>query len=106
MALFPRKHHIVLMAREHPYASAGYRVLPQKDKTYGVEVVVFGAYPALVTSFATKLKAEAWIKEHKRRVAENDFDNFQGRRTRPGKKRKPLISEHHRAQRRPGQSFA
>ncbi|MGA7327212.1 MAG: hypothetical protein WBX25_22680 [Rhodomicrobium sp.] len=101
VALFPKKHHIVLMAQQHPYASAAYRVLPQKDKTYGVEVSVFGAYPAMVTSFATKQKAEAWIKEHKRRVAESTFNSFMGRGSRLDKKRKPLIARHHQAQRRP-----
>ena len=101
VALFPSKHHIRCMAQQHPYASAAYRVLPQKDKTYGVEVTVFGAYPAMVTSFATKQKAEAWIEEHKRRVAEGTFNSFMKHSTRPDKKRKPLIARHHQAQRRP-----
>jgi len=64
-------HHIRWMAKEHPHAGAAYRVVPQKDETYGVEVIVPGSCPALVTSFATEQTAEAWITEHKRRVAEN-----------------------------------
>jgi hypothetical protein len=61
------------MAKEHPHADASYRVVPQKDMTYGVEVAVPGSYPALVTSFATEQKAEAWITEHKRQITENAF---------------------------------
>jgi hypothetical protein len=70
------------MAKEHPHAGAAYRVVPQKDETYGVEVIVPGSFPALVTSFATEQTAEAWITEHKRRVAENVPRGFmRGRRT-------------------------
>ncbi len=85
VAFFPRKHHVGLMANEHPPNGAAYRVLPQNDMTYGVEVVVPGAYPAVVTSFATVQNAETWITDHKRRVAENTFYKFAGRRTRPSK---------------------
>ena len=63
--------HIGLMAREHPHTGATYRVIVQENLTYGVEVVVPGTFPALVTSFATEEIAEAWITNHKRRVAEN-----------------------------------
>ncbi|MGA7325805.1 MAG: hypothetical protein WBX25_15280 [Rhodomicrobium sp.] len=73
------------MANEHPHTGAAYRVLPQNNMTYGVEVVVPGAYPAIVTSFATVQNAEAWISDHKRRVTENTFYKFVGRRTRPSK---------------------
>jgi hypothetical protein len=59
------------MAREHPHAGATYRVVRQKDLSFGVEVNVPGSFPAMVTSFATELTAEAWIADHKRRVAEN-----------------------------------
>jgi hypothetical protein len=59
------------MAKEHPHADAAYRVVAQKDSTYGVEVIVPGCSPALVTSFATEEIAEAWITNYKRRVAEN-----------------------------------
>jgi hypothetical protein len=59
------------MAKEHPHAGASYRVLLQENSTYGVEVLVPGAFPALVTSFATEEIAEAWITDHKRQVTEN-----------------------------------
>jgi hypothetical protein len=59
------------MAKEHPHTGASYRILPQENSTYGVEVSVPGAFPALVTSFATEESAEVWITGHKRRVAEN-----------------------------------
>jgi hypothetical protein len=64
------------MAREHPHAGASYRVIVQENLTYGVEVVVPGTFPALVTSFATEESAEAWITGHKRRVAENVRPGF------------------------------
>jgi hypothetical protein len=59
------------MAKEHPHAGAYYRVLPQENSTYGVEVLVPGVFPARVTSFATEEIAEAWIIDHKRRATEN-----------------------------------
>ncbi len=76
MALHPSEHHNIAMAIEHPHAGAAYRVVPQKDMTFGVEVVVPGAYPAMVTSFATEQKAEAWITGHKQRVVQNTFYRF------------------------------
>jgi hypothetical protein len=69
-------HHIEAMAKEHPHSGAVYRVVPQEDLTYAVEVIVPGSYPAMVTSFATEQTAEAWIADHKRRVAENVPRNF------------------------------
>jgi hypothetical protein len=59
------------MAKEHPHAGATFRVVPQEDLTFGVEVQVPGSFPAMVTSFATKQAAEAWIADYKRRVIEN-----------------------------------
>jgi hypothetical protein len=58
------------MAKEHPHLGATYRIVPQKDMTFGVEVVVPGGYPAMVTSFATEQNAEDWITKHKRKVDE------------------------------------
>jgi hypothetical protein len=43
--------------------------------TYGVEVVVPGGYPTMVTSFATEQKAEDWITKHKRQVEEGNIYN-------------------------------
>jgi hypothetical protein len=59
------EHYMKFMAREHPYAGASYRVITQENSTYGVEVIVPGSYPALVTSFATEEIAEAWITDHR-----------------------------------------
>jgi hypothetical protein len=56
------------MALKHPHAEATYRIVPLKDRTYGVEVSIPDCSPAMVTSFATKKAAEAWIAEHKRQV--------------------------------------
>ena len=41
------------------------------DRTYGVEVVIPGALPAFVTSFASKDAALGWIKKRKREVVES-----------------------------------
>ena len=76
------------MAKEHPHTEATYRVVPQKDMTYGVEVAVPGSYPAMVTSFTTAQKAEAWIVEHKRRVVEARFSEL----LRKGPRRSKLAS--------------
>jgi hypothetical protein len=56
------------MGTDNPDAT--YRVVLQKDMTYGVEVAVAGNFPTMVTSFLTEKKAEAWITEHKRRLKE------------------------------------
>jgi hypothetical protein len=70
MAILATGHHIQTMAKEHPHADATYRIVPQKDMTFAVEVAIPGSYPAMVTSFATEEKAELWISKHKRRVDE------------------------------------
>jgi hypothetical protein len=54
-----------MMAARRPHASASYRIIPQKDLTYGVEVTIPDTYPTLVTGFATEQRADAWIAEHK-----------------------------------------
>ena len=69
------------MAKEHPHAGASYRVVSQQDLTFGVEVSVPGSFPAMVTSFATEQTAEAWISDHKQRVAENAFYSFVRRKS-------------------------
>ena len=63
--------HITGMAKEHPHAEATFRVVPQEDLTFGVEVQVPGSFPVMVTSFATERAAETWITDYKRRVTEN-----------------------------------
>jgi hypothetical protein len=56
------------MARTHPHAEAIYRVIPLKDGTFGVEVVIPETYPTKVSPFATETEAEAWIARHKSQV--------------------------------------
>jgi hypothetical protein len=74
-------HHVKAMAKEHPHAEATYRVVPQKDSTFGVEVSVPGCFPAMVTSFATEQTASTWIEDYKRRVAENIPNRFMRRKS-------------------------
>lgn len=57
------------MEHRHPYADAAYRIVPQGESMFGVEVAIADAYPTTVTSFATEVDAEAWISAHKERVA-------------------------------------
>ena len=60
------------MALKHPHAEATYRIVPLKDKAYGVEVAIPDSSPAMVTSFATEEAAQAWIAEHKRQAESGD----------------------------------
>jgi len=48
-----------------------YRVVPEPNQTFGVEVTIPETHPTTVTSFATAADAEAWIAAHKQRVAES-----------------------------------
>ena len=70
------------MARIHPHAEATYRVVPLKDGTFGVEVVVPETYPTTVTKFATEAEAEAWIIRHKVQVQSNGRSTPRFRRAR------------------------
>ena len=54
--------------RQHPHAEATYRVIPFKDDMFAVEVRVPDTQAAIVSAFATKSAAEAWIADHQRRV--------------------------------------
>jgi hypothetical protein len=56
------------MAPKHPHADAVYRVVPQMDGAFGVEVAIADTSPTVVTSFATEEEAEAWIVEHRRQI--------------------------------------
>ncbi|MGO8914524.1 MAG: hypothetical protein ACLQJR_01290 [Stellaceae bacterium] len=56
------------MEKIHPYAEAKYRVVPQPDARFAVEVTIPDAHPTTVTSFASQIDAEAWIANHKRQV--------------------------------------
>jgi hypothetical protein len=54
---------------EHPHLGATYKVIRMKDKSYGVEVAIPGAFPATITGLATKEDAERWIERHKNEIA-------------------------------------
>jgi hypothetical protein len=56
------------VATKHPHEDASYRIVPQKDGMFGVEVTIADTNPTVVTSFATKTAAEAWIVKHKRQI--------------------------------------
>jgi hypothetical protein len=79
-------HHIYFMAHRHPHADATYRIVPQKDMSFGVEVVIPGGYPTTVTRFATEQKAQSWIAGHRRRVEEGTFYKSSMRRNARGKR--------------------
>ena len=51
-------HHVVGMAKTHPYAEAIYRIITLSGGTFGVKVNIPGTYPTTVSSFATKADAE------------------------------------------------
>ena len=57
------------MLRRHPHAEASYRVIPFDNGLFGVEVSIPDSHPTRVSTFKTKADAEAWITEHRRRVA-------------------------------------
>jgi hypothetical protein len=58
----------IIGMRTHPHAEATYRVIPQEDGAFAVEVVIPESYPTTVTPFATEAEAEAWIARHKGQV--------------------------------------
>ena len=57
------------MTAPHPHLEAVYRLLPQDDGSFAVEVAVPGTLPTKVSGFASQEKAEAWIAQHKASVA-------------------------------------
>ena len=57
------------MAFRHPHTDATYRIIPQPNDSYGVEVLIDAMHPTKVTGFATEAAAEAWIERHKLHVA-------------------------------------
>jgi hypothetical protein len=46
---------------------AAYRIVPQGDDAFGVEITIEDTSPTMVTSFATEAAAEVWIEGHKAR---------------------------------------
>ena len=55
--------------RDHPHLGASYKVIRMKDKSYGVEVAIPDAFPAMITGLATKEDADQWIERHKTEIA-------------------------------------
>jgi len=60
------------MEKYHPHSGATYRLVPQKDSAFGVEVTIPDMHPTTVTGFATQADAEMWIAKHKERLASGD----------------------------------
>jgi len=56
--------------KTHPHADATYRVLPNSEGGFAVEVVIPNAPPTRVSSFATAEVAEEWIVRKKQKVEE------------------------------------
>jgi len=56
------------MDKLHPHIAATYQVVPH-GRTFGVEVSIPDTFPTVVSSFATKADAEAWIDHRKGEVA-------------------------------------
>ncbi len=57
------------MQRDHPHLGASYKIIPQKDEAFGVEVTIPEMATTTVTGFATAADAERWIARHKEAVA-------------------------------------
>ena len=53
---------------ENIEAEATFRIVQQKDMTYGVEVTIPGTLLTTVTGFATEADAEAWIVTYQDKV--------------------------------------
>jgi hypothetical protein len=56
------------MLKTHPHAEAIYRVIPESDGSFAIEVKIPDSHPTKVTPFATQGDAERWIADHRRRV--------------------------------------
>jgi hypothetical protein len=76
-------HHIPYMAQRHPHSDATYRIIPQKDLSFDVEVAIPGSSPTMVTRFPTEEKAQSWITGHRQRVEEGTFYKSTMRRNPP-----------------------
>jgi hypothetical protein len=62
------------MAKGSRRAGTTYRVVAQKNRTYGVEVRRPGAAPYLVTGFKTEAEAETWIQQRMKETGQIDGD--------------------------------
>jgi len=52
----------------HPHAEAAYRVIPNEDGTFSVEVRIPDSHPTKVGPLPASADAEAWIAEQRSRV--------------------------------------
>jgi hypothetical protein len=53
------------MADAQLSADTTYRIIPMVGGSFGVEVAMQGAPPAMMVPFATKAAADIWIVDHK-----------------------------------------
>ena len=73
--------------KTHPHADATYRVLPNSEGGFAVEVAIPDCPPTKVSSFATTEGAEEWIARNKERVAAESSAGKWFRRDRGGFRR-------------------
>ena len=62
------------MAQIHPHTNATYRIVQRSDKSFGAEVSIPGMLPTMISGFATKALAEAWIAKHKQEIEDYPLD--------------------------------
>jgi len=55
------------MPYEHPHVLASYRIVPQEDMTFAVEVSIPGTAPTMISGLATEARAEGWVAKHRAR---------------------------------------
>jgi hypothetical protein len=56
------------MDSDQPHAEAAYRVVQLDGGAFGVEVLIPGTYPTMVTGLGNQRAAEAWIANHQQLV--------------------------------------
>jgi hypothetical protein len=57
-----RRRHIGRLVKKS--TAPRYRIIPQKDLTYGVEVDTGTGMPTTITGLSTEMKARDWIVAH------------------------------------------
>jgi hypothetical protein len=57
-----------MMAMQHPHTDAQYTIVHRPDASYGIRIEIPAQEPAIVTGFASRSEAEAWIAKHRQRV--------------------------------------
>jgi hypothetical protein len=58
------------MAKAPRLPATRYRVVPQEDGSYGVEITEAGQQPKVMNRFWTEAEADAWITTEQIRAAE------------------------------------